>query len=670
MSMYFVHNNLSTYSDNIFKSVFLIKKESINDENRISDDHIWIKLKDDSIEFFLVVDQIDNPVVVHYHTHLFTLPLDSPERTDYFLNNAFDKNYILSVTTEYPYYFTQKSLNDFHFPELKVIHRLLLCLFDELNNSGSDINKYSPKVSFQIKLRLEKSSVYQLIRKKYNFYKVLFEWKVDNIQSKEGDVKAFYNVYLDVIIKDEIAKIIPDQNFSSGNWFQNPEKEMEHLVQSNLKYSIDKTSEKNMQNFFLKKHAALNAWSLLGTGWKWIFFILQASTFLSFLLVWVSWFSNDYLNTDLLLLFGVSTFSISFGILLRENINLILPRILIAMTLVLYAIVGSEVILKNQLFVDQNLIKVLALCGLILLYYFIYFECRQHSKYYQAFHWKGLYQFKIIPVLAYSFNSAVLLVILSHLFVTATFIENSNTMYNNKFIENFNKLDSVRYQYVSYKETIVKAREQCAFSIFLITGQDITNAKLVDATLRIRHIASLKEEEFNKELINQNIYKYNNLRKELMISDSLLIKDITSRELWKKFSSLQNFNNSEKQKKTILNYENIRAVIDSLSIDFSRLNSAYSTCTIVSNSLDKTYKEFKNQKSLESLLTYTKNKKENKSNLPDYGFHYDQKHVYILKTFFDKNIYPKMLMLQVIIIMLVGLIGQLIISDKTVTEPL
>lgn len=667
MSMYFVHNNLSTYSDNIFKSVFLFKKESSNDENRISDDPIWIKLKDDSIEFFLVVDQIDNPVVVHYHSHLFTLPLDSPERTDYFLNNGWNKNNGLCPNTEHPYYLTQKSLNEYPLPELKIIHRLFLCLFDELNNSGSDINKYSPKVSFQIKLKLEKSPVYQLIRKKYNFYKVLFEWKTDNIKSKEGDVKAFYNEFLDVILKDTFAKVIPVQKFSSDNWFQNPQQELEQLIQINTKHSIDPSSEKNIQNYLLKKHAILKAFRMtFNSSVKWII-ASQIISFLCFILVLILWQFQKYENTSNILVFGVIIFlvPIFYAIIKSKKTNLIMPRILVAMGLVLYAIVGSEVILKNQFLIDLTTVKIVFYSGLLIVTSFIYYECRQHSPYYM---FKQYMKIRVFPILIYSFNLAVILVILSQLIVSHKFIDNSKVISSSVFANEFKELGSFRDQYLGYQDKIRKAKEQCEFITFLTMKQDfVFKNSALDSQKIVNCVLALNKKINNIEKINQHIYSLNNLYK--MIKEITPIKkDIEDRKL--KDILLWGINDlSPSQLYQNRSSHNVEAIFNILH-DLKKLNIADSICNSISNSLTMTYDLYKETpKILDSFLTYKKvDKIDSKIK---YGFYFKPDRVYIVKLPFGlPSIYPNMVMLQVIIVMLIGLVGQLIISDKTVTEPL
>jgi hypothetical protein len=575
MSVYFLHHQLGVRSGNIYNSIFRISHKEKRRRRKFLG--IQIQLKNDSIDFFYIVDNVEHPANIHRPIHLFSFPLDTPEKTDYFLLNTIDlhKNIYPSLNDTRLFYasalpgkqlFEVKGHN-----KLINIHEILLCLFEELFNSESDINKYSPVISDSIKGMLNKSSVFSLVRKKFNFYKALYEWKESEKVFKNeksgkrlsiSKLKTTFNEFLESILNDSLVRIIPISNFDGNNWFQNPEQELENLKTINAEHNINDVPIRSIQNYFLKKHAVLSALKIsfkkvkkdpnkAQTKFEILIFDklninkvlynliigLQLTAFMSFCILLSCWLRTSYDYANLLIGIGIISFVFSIIFIFigqrinkKGNLNLFMPRIFIAMTIVLYGIVGSEVILKNQFLVKLTTVEIAIICGILILPLSIYYECLQHSPHYKLFT-KKLYNYKILPILIYAFNIATLLVLTSQIIVSHNFIDNTNIYSAQVFSNELDSLKKMRDQYKAYNEEILKVQGQNWYTLSLILGQNFSKYKnTIDNESLKKLIAESKELYLYESEINQSLMLYDIFKRDVRISKELRA-DIKSRIL-------------------------------------------------------------------------------------------------------------------------------------------
>jgi hypothetical protein len=699
---------------------------------------IQIQLKNDSIEFFYTVDNIEHPVNIHRHIHLFSFPLDTPERTDYFLLNTIDLDTDIypSLNDHRLYYSSaiqEKKLFEVNGDyKLINIHEILLCLFDELYNPESDINKYSPVISDSIKGRINRSFVFSLIRKKFNFYKALYDWKeivknfdLSKVESTSNEflelkmnlgfskVKTAFNEFLESILNDSLGRTIPISKFDGDNWFQNPEQELENLKGINVDYNINDSPIKSIQNYFLKKHAILSALKVNFRNEKsnanegqtsskirksftakdylifgklnisdllyYLIIAFQLIAFMSFCILFVLWLKTRYDSTDLLMGLGIISFLISIVLLFiiqkinhNGNFNLLMPRIFIAMTIVLYGIVGSEAILKNQFLVNRSTVGIAIICGLFILSFSIYFECRQHSPYYKLLA-NNLYNYKLLPILIYTFNVATLLVLSSQIIISHTFIDNTNIFSTQVFSEELDCLKKMHDQYKEYNEEIEKVQDQNCYTLFLILGKNVSNFRdTIDNETSKKLITGSKDLHLNESEINQSLQLYDIFKRDVRISRALKA-DIKSRILNVALLIGDKTKNIDPIHIDFSNEYMRGKGINQLIKDFNYLKYTAVQSDSILDLLSNRYVSLSTQAKIEPLLTYPQkdNLKNSHKNDPNYGLIFKNSRVYVVKLFStEAKIYPNMLMLQVIIIMLIGLVGQLFVSDKTVTEPL
>lgn len=739
MSTYFLHNQLGIRSGDIYNSIFwFAHEEEENGQKKREKKEIQIQLKNDSIEFFFTVDDIKHRVNVRRHIHLFSLPTDTPERTDYFLLNTSDINIKICTSDNKTrlYYISDLPENKLfevnRDDNLINIYEILLCLFDELYNPESDINKYSPVISDSIIGRLNRSSVFSLIRKKFNFYKALHNWNESiknlDLSKVETDsdeyirikknlgfskVKTAFNEFLDSILNDSLGRTIPISKFDGVNWFQNQEQELENLRRINSEYRITENPLKNIQNYFLKKHALLSALKVNFGNEKtntnkgqtsseiqkssttkdqlifgklninnllyYLIIVFQLIAFMSFFILFVLWLNTSYESTNLLMGVGIISFLISIVLLFisqqrnkTKNFNLVMPRIFIAMTLVLYGINGSEAILKNQFLVDSSTVVIAIICGLIILTLSINLECRQHSPYYRPWK-KKLYNYKILPILIYAFNGATMLVLFSQVIISHTFIDNTNIYSTHIFSEELDSLKKMRDQYKVYNEEIEKVQGQNCYTLFLILGQNVSNYRdTIDIESSKKLIARSKDLHLNENEINQSLQFYDVFKRDVRVSKELRA-DMKIRNLNAAFLLSDIVEKADPIQIDFSNKYLKEKGINHLIKEFNCLKNIAGQTDSILHLLSKRYVSLSTQAKIEPLLTFPpkKNLQNLHKNDPDYGLIFNNNRVYVVNLFSSGNkIYPNMFMLQVIIIMLVGLVGQLFVSGKTVTEPI
>ena len=111
MSIYYLHTQMSVHSDDIFESVFQHEIDRVPHK-------VKVKIKNDAIDFFADDDNPSHSVLVRRQEHLFTIPLENPERTDYFLLNIGELDKKVAIKYKAPEY---KLFYASHIPNLQVL---------------------------------------------------------------------------------------------------------------------------------------------------------------------------------------------------------------------------------------------------------------------------------------------------------------------------------------------------------------------------------------------------------------------------------------------------------------------------------------------------------------------------------------------------------------------
>ncbi len=682
MSIYYLHTQMSVHSDDIFESVFQCEIDHIPPKFK----KVKVKIKKDAIDFFANDDNPSHSVLVRRQEHLFTIPLENPERTDYFLLNIRELDKKIAIKYKTPQY---KLFYASHIPDREVleapgrfdltsIHEVLLCLFYELSNPGSDINRFSPVNALAARERLEKSAVFQLIRRKFDFYKALYEWEeARELDHKFSELKVSYHEFLSVLLQNVVTREIPVNRLASGNWFRNPEAELEDLAKLNIKHSIDRESDEDIQKFFLTKHAVINAIGMQSPVNLKVQVAGQLFTFIVFLTVFFLWLGKIFEATDILILIGLGSFFLTMiaGAVLNQRLSLYLPRVIVAVSSAWFLIIASEDLMKNQMAVPYWIIAGMLPLVILLLSLFIYSECRQHSPYYRILNFMGAYNIKILPIIIFTFNFAMVFGIIAQLLVSDAMINNSQTLQENVYSKEFDSLNIYLAKYQWYSKKLNRAEQSRTLVYSFFTSAEKNDSEFMNNQL---------SKPDKKGGLFAHLNTYNKVRNDLIIVDS--DKEIKYVFSIKKCSNYFQFE-KDKYKSVSPDVASLRNLWKDLESDGIVLYRSDSICNILIDELNEIYYNYRNYDSLIILSTFdiTYDHKPNKYS-PDYGFHYDpdstKENIVSLVPFysfqkkhFKSNIskfrlFPRMLMFQVLVVMSLALIAQLIVSDKSVTEPL
>ncbi len=711
MSSNFIHTQIDSESCNMYRSVFFKRMDkSVGDTEDKS--HIYIKLKPDAIDFSYFTRDTDDPMVVRRETAWFSLPLVSSEQTDNFLLNA--RQYELDIETtdtSFRLYYANRNTNFSNLETLKNekhlsyigIREVLLCLFHDLNSAESDLRRHTTADTIaSILTRLNGSEVYGYIWKKFAFYKVLYDFETHYKHPDFRDeLKVRYIEFLPKLLDEKIYDEIPVEHFHRKNWWLNPEEELDKLAEINKEHGINTDSLTQIQNYFLKKHAVLNALKVSAGN---LFIPIIATSAIAgvlFLINWICWLNNIFKHTTLIWGAGTLLFVSSMVMLStkRNFINMIMPRIFVAILSMLFVLIGAEELFTGMINVKTFGVVTTASISLFIISFFLFSESRQHSPAYKS-SLHRMYDIKITPILFHAFNFANVLVLGLQLFIMPQLVDRSDYIKNDIFAEN---LREIEYTLKDCEDFSNKLLELDQYHNALLS---IGNTKTSGSTSKVNPIDSTttvlkmslennfpKEQQLlerNKEYIERlELGRYVYLGKYL---DTVINKRFEPVKC-KMDSVIGTILTSRYQhnKKQFTERDSVYIHIQAIILKGQILDNLRSDLV--------TFYRFMHQDSiLNNLCTYPPNKKELTDSAMDntafnlfstkYDLTYNPEKVIMIKPlkrdcfsydisnpFGDNDgkdfiLYPTLMMMQVCISLLFGIVGQLIISDKSVTEVL
>ncbi len=673
MGLYYQNISVSPSNAGKFSSPFQwFSNCSDKDNGR----NILVQLTHHGIKFYFETYIKDHPVSPHQSQVLLYIPIDDPQKTGYTLLNIKEPNGVLKARGNLDGYRLHYGdvINNKLMLELPgcsaghTYYELLLCFFDDLNNRDSDINKYSLKLATYTRDKLSHCEVYDLIRKKYSFYEDVKDY-LDSAQhiEKKNDLNITYNIFLDEILGKKIEDWIPGYCMDEGKWFLTPEEELRDLAAFDKEFDIDNERFEDIQKALLAKHAVVKAMKLKATSVL-IPLISHSIAACLYLGVFIYWLTNSYENSIWFLIAAFGFFTLGMIVHTVQQgtkLSLFLPRIIVSIATAWFILIASEEILKNQLNIDKLIIIIGIPLVMILLFVFVFAEIRQHSPYYIYKKSSTLYG-KTLLVIIYSFNFTVSLGFIAHPLVVDGYIKRSSVFENYIFSNDKDSLLMVKGEWEGYRNKLLSAQSSNIVAFSMIPGQQLKSSLAYNDKVKFR----TKIESSKERIIKIFVQTYNNKIQSLQHVDSILSKEMKLRNLNKvKLHQLDTLN------LTIDNYTDSIAI--PLNSNELAISNAIISCDTVLETISKLLISAGDVESLIKYKTFQENitKKERKIS-SKYRFQIDTDDILRYETNFlfapDRPfiLYPLMLIFQTLIVLLLAIVGQLIISDKTVTESL
>jgi len=674
MGLYFQNISISSSNAGKFSSPFMWFDNSSG-----KDVPVMVQLTHHGIEFYYDTYDKEHSVSPHQSLVLLYVPIEDPQKTGYTLLTIPSPEGILKTRGKLPGYRLHYGdmINNRGLLELPGVvnahtyFELLLCFFDDLNNHNSDINKYSHKLAEYTREKLSHCEVYDLIRKKYAFYEDVKDYlESGEHNEKKKDLRITYNIFLDEILSGKIEEWIPGYSMDKDNWFSTPEEELEDLASLDKKFEIDKERFEDIQKALLAKHDVVRTMKLTSSS---VFIPLAANIIAAFLYfsVFIYWLTNQYENSFWFLSAGFAFFTLGMIIHTIQQgakLSMFLPRIIVSIATAWFILIASEEILKNQLNIDKLIIIIGIPLVITLLSFFVFAEIRQHSPYYSYKRNSRLYG-KTLFIIIYSFNFTVSLGFIAQPLVVDGYIKRSGVFENYFYSNDRDSLIMFKGEWESYRNKLLSSQSTNIVAFSMIPSKEL-QSNLIQIDSAGRRSESKSTANDNRWIVLRTfIETYNNKMNSLNRMDSLLLREFEIRKVKKSSFTQLNIQNLKK--------ENWSSIAIPLSINELKISKAIVTCDSILESIGKLLINAGDVESLIKYKTFQENITKKERKIPSkYRFQKDTDDILRYETtipFFPQRpiiLYPLMLIFQTLIVLLLAIVGQLIISDKTVTEAL
>lgn len=553
-----------------------------------------------------------------------------------------------------------------------------------------------------VRKMLRESDVYKLLSAKVQ-YILYVPQDCFVYNSEEYSYKA--RKYADGLMSERIKKVIPPENFTGKmrerqGWFYDPEKELENILKENRKQKkgnaavLKDTLVSKIRSFMYSHHAVDKA---MTSYWSKVFFwIAQAlmligngvmvTSALFFKNIFWKWYYNHFWVVLLIFIFVFGFIYIS-GKINRSWATSLFPRILVAEAAAWLTIGIAEDLVKSMLWIEDGLVVfiiiVLTIVGLL-----IYGESKQHSPYLHknGNRWKTMLIMNHSLFFALSFGCAMQILFYNNL------LKNSDALaavvYNNHFdqaekylhqLENFEKsindYSQFAREYVfSNADLIANSKSKSRIGGQIVNNGDSAELLLVnqvDSDIKMSKIPVDKMPEFHNILlqnISDNIDIINSNIKcviDSIHSDSILSCSVSRNEMGLCIESGNNV---------------LQEVAGDGKNDSVIQNNRQWLCIKVAPILKKEIQEVRNHlmnDDYDTLIEWaTFDKMKDSSSVEGYINSLtllDQekrKCCVNINNTSSVHFFPNLLLLHTLIVLVLAFITQLIISEKSVTEPL
>lgn len=317
-----------------------------------------------------------------------------------------------------------------------------------------------------IRDKLRESDVYKLLSAKIYYTQYLYK---DKFVPRNQEKYTYYaQKYADRLMDKNFNKVVPPECFwgkeeERQGWFYNPEEELERILDKNRHQqkepdaaTLKKSLVSKIRSFMYSRHAIGKAKT---NCWSKAFFVIAQVMMISgnFIIVasalgfkedcWTWYYDHFWImfawSLAVLVLIGIS------GCENRNCANALLPRILVAEAAAWLTIGIAEDLVKSLLWIDNNLLFyfmiVLAIVGLL-----IYGESKQHSPYLRWNYYLG----KTFLIMNHSLFFSLSFGCLMQFFFYNSLLENSDALSSVVYKNHFGQVDKYLQQLVSLDNSI------------------------------------------------------------------------------------------------------------------------------------------------------------------------------------------------------------------------
>lgn len=556
--------------------------------------------------------------------------------------------------------------------------------------------------------RLRECVVYRLLCAKVKYTVYLYQGE-DSCSQDEYTYKA--QQFVDLLMDKSINKIIPPYSYDDDDWFYNPEAELDLIVDREADSArrggvrFDEKLENKIRDYFFRHHSVISAMGnkRLGNWYKaYVFIIGVYSLMATYCMLYfddcdnvlINWFFKNMWIWDAVALFSVAVLVL---LAVKRSINVFMPRVLVALGIGWLTAFISEDLIKSQLEITSRFTLSACLMVLTLIVVMLFGEARQHSPYYLLnFKIRNITYFikermrfhsmrKLLPVLVHSYFWALTLGGVMQFALYDKLLENSKVLPEVVYDDVFEQADTYIMHLQGIKEAITAYEDD--WNVLLLGKSRVTGfVKNKDGfgytaeTSTVDYgrfmgrcgqrigVVKAKIEEFDKAYGNY----------DLVIDTFFVSKLELNSGFLKTADALDENQVSDSIKKQLNEIDEMLLEIDE-EISLARLFIAenkgwkplidWSRCErspiIVERDITQEEKIHSfGAKEVDFLRRLEKNARKN------HNLFREVKMFWFGWPLSFKNLYPRMLVFHSLIVLLIAFVGQLIVSDKSVTEPL
>lgn len=559
--------------------------------------------------------------------------------------------------------------------------------------------------------KLRESNVYRLLNAKLTYYAYRYKGR----QPKSSrEFSYLVRIYSDLLMDSDFNKIVPPTYYDGKGLFENPEVELSNIMNKSRclyykesKNEIENNTAKKIQSFFFTKHAVVSAMISKRSYWLCVMaqimmLLFSAATILAMIYFTDSescvanWFFDGFPAVAALLVV-IFLVLILWGVKSR-SINVFMPRITVAVAMMWLTIFVSEDLLKSQLQIKMGAeLLSLSVIVLLIIVMLLLAEILQHSPYNKPHHHRfcvncfSLFR-KLFPILNYTIFITLFLGLLMQKLFYADLLKSSNALFEITFAEYFHDVEKYRQRLELLEKSLMDYRDyqiSQAFSQTVAKGDNIGNVRLWpvgDSSCKIQYRGYISQKVMLSSTHEGNDVDIigNKLRESIcdriVRLDSLMNRDNSMDDaLWscmdQVLDSLRQMRvlDSVKQKEVLDSVKKKKMVSDSVNqkIDvllslLSEENQRIKDFVLTYNDHDTLLKwaTFDTANSDSLVLTESaylsklteETKKESKL----------CREATVLKTM----VFPSLLIIHSLIVLVLAFVAQLLLSEKTVTEPL
>ena len=557
----------------------------------------------------------------------------------------------------------------------------------DLENRDSDFSK-SP-VYDDLRKQVRASMAYRLLCSKIQYALYLL---VGESHQSQDEYTFRTGRYAELLMDKKLNEVIPTTYYSERLWFYNPEIELGFVVRKNAtvgkRFQLEDHLLHSLRDFFFRKHAVLTAMRCTGKNWLfclYLVYIILITLFSLFATVCLLHFNDGRsLGIPVYLFYDYFSYwqwvpALAFVILAvlsvyNNSITVFMPRVLVALSIGWLTAFISEDLIKSQLEIKASTASVACCAVLFLISILLFGEARQHSPYYLKV--KSFFSslrfspsWKLAPIIVHSYFWALCLGAIMQFSLYEGLLKNSEALPEIVFEDTFDNAELYVMHLDNFKDALTTYREDLD-GVFL-------EAALSGIVRGSSSLEFIKAEPYHDEN-----FRIRASSKVGMINDRRIKIDSVVLQL---HGDLGNFEFSTKPySKTISLVESLVVCVNEFQQSLSQKSfyeNVYRQLTCVDALIDATEEEIQNVMSFisdnekyETLISWSCNPVMEKSGMMNMGdllkYNAIREHYFTRKIGDSKYLFPRMLIFHALIVLIIAFVGQLIVSDKSVTEPL